>query len=476
MQTHRRTQLDKPKRREKKKHFVIDTSALLHSPNVINSFQDNYVYIPFVVLEELDRFKKKNDETGRNSRATARYLDELRKKGCLTKGVKINKSGKVMVLNNYIPPASNLDMTINDNIILSTAHYVRTESAPLKDVVVVTNDINLRIKADSMGLEAEPFGKRKIKNTSRYRGIKEITISHADFNLYKRNGWVGMEKDFIFKNTLHPNEYLIINSDNGKRALGRYDQKKGRIVRLIGQRSDVFGIRSRSEEQQFAIDALLDDDVKLVSLSGKAGTGKTLLAVAAGLEKIVNDNVYTKLLISRPVEPMGKDIGFLPGDMNEKLAPWMQPIKDNLDFLFDLQKKHAYKSKRKPRKDKKGSQNRELPSQPSGSYDKLTEDGTIQVEALTYIRGRSIPEQFMIIDEAQNLTPHEVKTIVTRAGEGTKIIFTGDTQQIDSPYLDESSNGLSYCFERLKNLSISAHITLEQGERSELAEAGSKYL
>lgn len=384
-----------------------------------------------------------------------------------------------MVLNNYIPPASNLDMKINDNIILSTAHYVRTESAPLKDVVVVTNDINLRIKADSMGLEAEPFGKRKIKNTARYKGMKEITISHSDFNLYKRNGWVGLVSEFVTKNNLHPNEYLTINSDNGKRALGRFDQKKGRIVRLIGQRGDIFGIRPRSEEQQFAIDALLNDEIKLVSLSGKAGTGKTLLAVAAGLEKIVNDNIYTKLLISRPVEPMGKDIGFLPGDMNEKLAPWMQPIKDNLDFLFDLKKKHAYKSKKKPRREKKGSQNREQPSQsaqPSESYDKLIEDGTIQVEALTYIRGRSIPDQFMIIDEAQNLTPHEVKTIVTRAGEGTKIIFTGDTQQIDSPYLDESSNGLSYCFERLKNLSVSAHITLEQGERSELAEAGSKYL
>ncbi|MDD3412381.1 MAG: PhoH family protein [Lachnospiraceae bacterium] len=458
-----------------KKNYVLDTCVLLHDPDSIYSFEDNNVYIPFVVLEELDKFKKNNDETGRNCRQVTRMLDELREKGHLTKGVQLENGGTLIVTRAYTGEGQpDLDMKINDNMILSTAAVLSNRNREVK-TILVTNDINLRVKADANGVEAEAFGKKKTKNNHSdiYSGVAEIEVDAESFIEFKRNGWTEFTIEDAEKLNVFPNQYLILEKEGtGQRTYARYSLKQNRLVKLIDAR-DVFGIHAKSDEQRFALDALLNDEIKLVSLIGKAGTGKTLLAVASGLHKTLDEKIFTKLLVSRPVMPMGKDIGYLPGDLKEKLAPWMQPIHDNLAFLFDLKKRHHQPAAKKS----KGARLHETKTAPTAiTQQSLIDDGTIQVEALTYIRGRSIPEQYMIIDEAQNLTPHEIKTIITRAGEGTKIVLTGDTQQIDSPYLDESSNGLAYCVERMKSLDIVAHVTLTQGERSELAEQGSQLL
>ena len=446
-----------------KKNFVLDTSVLLHDPGCLDSLQDNNIYIPFTVLEELDHFKKNEDDTGRNSRALARRLDKLREQGSLIQGVVLPNGGTIRVTNKYMPP-SGLDIKLNDHKILATAYGLKFEGK--ENVIFLTNDINLRIKADAFDITAERFGKTKLPTKSLYPGVKEIKLPAKVYAEFKRNGWVVAPKEDFY-----PNQYLVITkADTGTTTLGRYTEDT--IVKLIDIRDSLFGIYPKNNEQRFAIDALLNDDIKLVSLIGQAGTGKTLLAVAAGLQKIVHEKNFTKLLVSRPIQPMGKEMGFLPGDINEKMNPWMQPIYDNLEFLFDIEKRHKKPSKkRKTTKDKAPER-----STDNKSYSHLIDSGLIQVEALTYIRGRSIPEQYMIVDESQNLSPHEIKTIITRAGEGTKIIITGDTQQIDSPYLDETSNGLSYAVERMKELELSAHVTLSQGERSPLAEAGSKLL
>jgi PhoH-like ATPase len=459
------------------KNYVLDTCVLLHDPDCINSFEDNHVHIPFVVLEELDKFKKNNDETGRNCRQVTRMLDELRAKGNLTAGIDLDNGGKLWVTNKYTGPGQpHLDMKVNDHMILSTACVLK-ESVFKPEVILVTNDINLRVKADSVGIKAEAFGKRKERQNSLYSGVAELTVDPGSYAEFKRDGWTEFTPSHAKEHSIFPNQYVILEKEDTKQVTyARYDEKKSRLVKLIDARDGVFGINAKSDEQRFAIDALLNDDIKLVSLVGKAGTGKTLLAVAAALSKIVEQRAYSKLLISRPVQPMGKDIGFLPGTMEEKLSPWMQPIHDNLDFLFSLNKRHEKPKADKTKINKKTKDTFYNEEKPESLHKTLLEDGTIQVEALTYIRGRSIPQQFMIIDEAQNLTPHEIKTIVTRAGEGTKIVLTGDTHQIDSPYLDESSNGLAYCVEAMKDTNITAHITLTKGERSELAELGSQLL
>jgi PhoH-like ATPase len=445
------------------KNYVLDTCVLVHSPEALFSFEDNNVYIPFVVLEELDNLKTRDGETGRNARHTTRNLDELRKLGSLARGVKLENGGTLFVIRKASGPGMpDLDMKKNDNKILATA-CVMQAIYPNSQTTLVTNDIALRIKADAVGMKAEHFGKKKVSREQMHSGITEVGVQSELFKEFKKNGHLKSEGNV----PLLDNMYVrLIDEATDKVALARWNKRTGSFKKLIDARDGVFGIRPMSEEQHFAIDALLNEDIKLVTLIGKAGTGKTLLAVAAGLHKTVNEDTYHKLLVSRPVEPMGKDLGFLPGSVDEKLAPWMQPIHDNLEFLFDIHKKTTPK-----KKGKKGEA-----SEPGMSQQSLFDQGILQVEALTYIRGRSIPEQYMIVDEAQNLTPHEIKTIITRAGEGTKIVLTGDTQQIDSPYLDEQSNGLAYCVERMKELGITAHVTLTKGERSELAEAGSQLL
>lgn len=445
------------------KKFVLDTCVLLHDADSIFKFQEHEILIPIVVLEELDKFKKGNDETARNSRQVARYLDELRKEGSLSEGIKLEGGGSISVLQKGYHSVEGLDIAVNDHKILAVA---KTQGA-----VLVTNDINLRVKADSVGVKAEPYGKKKAPLSELYKGISEYAVPRDTFNMFKRAGWI--EK--YDNRDLRPNEYLFLVSDDGaRRTQARYDAKRKRIVKLIDIRDGVFNIRAKNDEQRFAIDALLNDDVKLVSLIGQAGTGKTLIAVAAGLEKMINEQEYSKMLVARPIQPMGKDIGYLPGSIEEKLNPWMQPIYDNLEFIFDLNNRHTHKPKK--RRNKKQQEPVDESAHSGKNYAHLIDSGLLSVEALTYIRGRSIPSQYMIIDEAQNLTPHEVKTIVTRAGEGTKIILTGDCEQIDSPYLDEMTNGLAYAVDKMKEETITAHVTLREGERSELAKVGSQLL
>ncbi|WP_127714679.1 PhoH family protein [Halobacteriovorax sp. HLS] len=435
-----------------KKTFVLDTNVILFDPTSIFQFKDHLVFIPLVVVEEVDRFKKDQNENGRNARHFSRLVDDLRQKGPLSKGVELSNGGTLMisvdkkVKNQY---EDTIDLTINDNLILSSALSLKEEG---DDVYLITKDINLRLKADIFGLNSEDYGKKNISLDEIYHGHRVLEMDETALANFEKNRHLPFED--AEEMDIYPNEYIVIQAkgNDRKRALGRYSLAKKGIVPLIPMREGIWGIYPKNMEQQFALDALLNDEVKLVTLVGKAGTGKTLLAIAAGLEMTINQEKYTRLLVSRPVQPMGKDLGFLPGDVNEKLAPWMQPIFDNMDFLFN--------------------QNRGGGS----SYDDLIEHGLLHVEPLTYIRGRSIPAQYLIVDEAQNLSPHEVKTIITRAGEGTKVILTGDPQQIDSPYLDEINNGLTYCVDRLKTEDIVAHTSLKVGERSALSEAASKLL
>ena len=437
-----------------KKTFVLDTNVILLDPQSIFKFQDNTVFIPLVVIEEVDRFKKDQNENGRNARFFSRIVDDLRKKGSVTKGIELDNGGTLVIsVDRKIKNQEHqniFDLTKNDNLILSSALSLKEEG---NNVHLITKDINLRLKADILGLTAEDYGKKDRMIDEQYSGQSVCEVSGDELTEFEKNRFLFL--DDVEERDIMPNEYLIVQEkgNDRRRALGRYSQTKGGIVPLIPLREGVWGIYPKNMEQQFALDALLNDEVKLVSLVGKAGTGKTLLAIAAGLEMAVSQEKYSRLLVSRPVQPMGRDLGFLPGDVNEKLGPWMQPIFDNMDFLFGQQKGTS-----------------------SSSYDDLINHGLLHIEPLTYIRGRSIPGQYLIVDEAQNLSPHEVKTIVTRAGEGTKIILTGDPQQIDSPYLDEVNNGLSYCVERLKTEGIVAHTILTAGERSALSETASKLL
>ena len=466
------------------KNYVLDTCVLLHDPEALLSFQEHNVYLPLVVIEELDKFKKEENEKGRNARAATRIIDELRVKGPLTKGISLGEDkGTLTVLTKYSGAgALDVDFSINDNKILSTAAVLRQET---ENVVLVSNDINLRVRANIFGIPVEQFGKKKLK-ANLYTGIVEIEIPQQDYALFKQNKTLPIERLRLDPNdNLHANEYikLINEADENKFTYATFVQQTNTIQTIRPMNDSVFGITPKNHEQACALDALMDPDINLVTLIGKAGSGKTLIAIASALEMTLERKEYDKILIARPVQPMGKDIGYLPGSLEEKLAPWMQPVFDNLEFLFYNKKRHGEYESVKKKKDSKKIQKGPnhagpslTPDVPKRDFDFLLENKTIQVEALTYIRGRSIPKQFIIIDEAQNLSPHEVKTIITRAGEGTKIVLTGDTQQIDSPYLDEVSNGLTYAVERMKELPITSHITLFECERSALAEAGTQYL
>ena len=437
-----------------KKIFVLDTNVLLHDPRAIFSFEDNDVIIPIVVIEELDKFKKGIDEIGRNARQVSRILDEYRQKGKLSQGVQLEGGGNLRVELNHqsterLP--DELIATKADNRILATALNLKHDGLP---VILVTKDTNLRIKADALGLRAEDYESDTVTLEELYSGEMELAVEP------------GAIEEFYTKGELqppdpkpHPNQFVLIkNTANpSQTALARYSQQKQALVPILGVKHGVWGVTSRNKQQHFALDLLLNDDIRLVTLVGKAGTGKTLLALAAGLDKTIEARSFQRLVVSRPVFPMGKDIGFLPGDIEEKLRPWMQPIRDNLDFLV-------------------GSSGG--PGRVKGKKDlqSLFDLGMIEVEPLTYIRGRSMPNQYLIVDEAQNLTPHEIKTIITRAGEGTKVVLTGDPYQIDNPYIDSESNGLTFVVERFKEEPIAGHITLIKGERSDLAELAATLL
>lgn len=440
-----------------KKIFVIDTNVILHDPTAILRFEDNEIVLPIAVIEELDRFKKQPEMNGRNAREVSRTLDQLRQEGHLTTGVTLSNGGKLRVSLSdrhtlkELPPELNGDLA--DNSILAVGMQCKHRcQCP---VIVVSKDTNLRIKADALGLNAEDYETDKVDVEELYTGTTEVLIDAEKISEFFQTGSITLDREFL------PNQdvTLVDRVNPSHTALGMVSGKSNTIVPLLAlPKLGVSRIQPRNREQRFALNLLLQDSIKLVTLVGKAGTGKTLLAIAAGLQKVADEKLYTRLLISRPVVPMGKDIGFLPGDINEKLTPWMQPLYDNFDLIFGTQ----------DTKDKPGHWRR--------GHEELIEMGLLQIEPLTYIRGRTIPQQFLIIDEAQNLTPHEVKTIITRAGEGTKVVLTGDPEQIDNPYIDAASNGLTYVVERFKHEPLAGHITLEKGERSSLAERAAALL
>lgn len=437
------------------KNFILDTNVLLHDPQSLFKFQDNSIIIPITVIEEVDRFKKDMNETGRNARMVSRILDALREKGSLASGVAMPGGGTLRVEMFTEKHFKNLPVDLRvdngDNRIIAVAQAVH-DRFPDMVTIFVTKDSNLRIKADAIGLIAEDYESDKVDIQDLYSGTRTIEVAPDEVDRFYGQGWLETPTE------LAPNEFITIvdRANPAHSAICRNDPANARIVPVRKvPKEGIWSLFPRNREQSFALDVLMDDTIKLVTLVGKAGTGKTLLAIAAGLHKTAEENIYNRLLVSRPVFPMGKDLGFLPGDIEEKLTPWMQPIFDNVELLIsghESEKRH------------------------SKGYKELMAMGLLDIEPLTYIRGRSIPNQYLIVDEAQNLTPHEIKTIVTRVGEGTKIVLTGDPYQIDNPYVDSSSNGLTYLVEKFKGQRIAAHVTLTKGERSELAELAANLL
>ncbi len=435
-----------------KKTFVLDTNVLLHDPEALFRFEENEVVIPIWVVEEIDHFKRDVTEIGRNARRASRELDNLRLKGPIAEGVALETGGKLSIsmerVENNLPPT--LMDNKGDNLILGVAIALKNKK---KNVVLVSKDTNLRIKANALGVEAQDYERGKIHFDELYAGWTSIKVDSASLDRLYKERRIPVPQAAP-PDSFHVNEMLHLEADDGtsKSALARFDKDDGIV--LMDDQKPIWGITPRNKEQRFAMDLLLNDRISLITLVGKAGTGKTLLAIAAGLFKVADTQVYKKMLVTRPIFPLGKDIGFLPGELEEKLKPWMQPIFDNLELLLHLTEGGKGKS----------------------PYRELVEHGILQIEALTYIRGRSIPCQYMVVDEAQNLTPHEVKTILTRACEKTKVVLTGDPYQINNPYVDASSNGLTYVAEKFKDHPLAGHITLTKGERSGLAEAAANML
>lgn len=435
------------------KNYVLDTTVLLYDAQAVFGFGDNNVIVPITVIEDIDRFKKELSEIGRNARQTSRILDELRRKGPLPAGVPLPGGGK-LTIKLASPSAMRLlprEFGERRDHILAVALDLKKASPDIPSIVV-TKDVNLRIKGDSFGLLVEDYESEKVDIEELYSGYRDIRVDAKWFDAFVASGRSEPPEE------MYPNEFATIfdESDSSRWKLARYDDESGTLTRITGDGKGNLGrIQPRNREQVFAMDALLNEDIQMVTLVGKAGTGKTLLAVAASLYKTVDENSFNRILVSRPTQPMGKDIGFLPGSVEEKLSPWMYPIADNVEYLMrgDSRGKHQLRG-----------------------FRELVDMGILVIEPLTYIRGRSIHNQYLIIDEAQNLTPHELKTIVTRVGEGTKIVITGDPYQIDNPYIDSSSNGLSYVVERFKKQQIAAHVTLTKGERSMLSELAANLL
>lgn len=430
-----------------KKTFVLDTNVLLHDPEAITKFAKNNVVVPVTVLEELDKMKRLPNDLGKNSRAVFRLLDSLHTLGSgdLHQGVNIANGPTVRIqLEVKSDSLYHFALDINDNRIILAAYLLKEKG---EEVVFVSKDFAARIKAEAIGLEAEDYQNLKYSYDAMYRGIRKLEMSKHDIDVFYKDGSI-VVPDLDCK----PNEYCIMTSIEHSSAVGKYDPANKHIEPLL-KSTNLWGIKPRNVEQKCAIDLLLRDDIKLITLLGQAGTGKTLLALACGLRKVFDEGMYSKILVSRPVVPLGRDIGYLPGTKEEKLFNWMQPIYDNLEFLCDSSGHEANETLRWVMDSKK-----------------------IEMEAVTYIRGRSLPKMYIIIDEAQNLTPHEVKTVISRAGEGTKVILTGDPTQIDNPYLDKDSNGLTYAIGRFSDHKIYGHVFLEKTERSELAALAAEIL
>ena len=437
-----------------KKNYLLDTSVCLTDSESIFKFDNHDIFLPLKVLEEIDKHKKRQDSVGINARKIIRSLDELRMKGNLQKGVRLGKGKGILKVISYetaqeakFPP--DLNKNIPDHIIIATGMAVAAAN-PKRKTIIVSNDINMRVICDSLGLLAQDYTSEEVVNNTEelYDGFSEIL---ADDEIIDR--FYSDEKIFLdevdVEEKLYSNQYLMLSSiaNPKKTCLARFEDHQSPLKKIIHTSIPDWNIKPRNKEQSFAIDMLLDPSIRLVSLIGRAGSGKTLCAIAAGLQQTIgNDSLYSRLIVSRPVQPMGKDIGFLPGTMEEKMLPWLMPIQDNLKFLVG----------------------------DSVSLEMYMQKGKIEIEALTYIRGRSISDAFIVIDEAQNLTRHEIKTIITRIGENTKIVLTGDIEQIDNIYVNETSNGLAHAVESFKDYKIAGHITFRKGERSELATLASK--
>ncbi len=436
----------------KKKIFVLDTNVLLHDPRALFAFADNDVVVPIYVIEEIDNFKKDISELGRNARLVARALDELRGRGNITEGVATDGGGavRVAISAKRLPPEFESSHNADSRILATAAECM--EKTRDRQVIFVTKDVNLRIRAAALGLIVEDYDVERTDISELYSGMAEVTLQGESIDEFYKNGRLALPgPDYP------PNQLVMMRdlTNPSHTALGKVDVDERAFLPLGKFKEGLWGVRPRNKEQHFAVELLMDDNIKLVTLVGKAGTGKTLLAIAAGLQKVTDEGIYQRLLIARPIFPLGRDIGYLPGDVEEKLNPWMQPIFDNVEFLMGLGKAE--------RKQGRG-------------YHELMDMGVLEIEPLTYIRGRSIPNQFMVVDEAQNLTPHEVKTIISRAGDNTKIVLTGDPYQIDNPYVDATNNGLVHTVNRFRQERIFGHITLTKGERSELAELATTLL
>jgi PhoH-like ATPase len=425
-----------------KKFYILDTNVLIHDPLSFTKFEDNTVVIPISVIEELDTFKSAGDERGKSARVVSRRLDEYRTKGKLNVGVKMEGGGTLIVdLDHVQVLPKEFKLLEMDNRILNTAYWYEQKK---HNGTLVTKDINLRLKAEAVGLTAEDYEAGKVKVDELYPGLVDLDTTSANIDKFYKDHVIDCpDKD------LSPNEFVVLHSkeDPKKSAMGRVDPNDTSKLRALGAEPSPWGIRPINKEQRCAMELLLDDSVKLVTLIGAAGTGKTLVTLVCGLQKAVEESVYRKLIVCRPIVPVGKDIGFIPGTKEEKLNTWMGAIYDNLEFVMD--KRH-----------------------PEGAIEKfeyLLQNEKIEIASVTHIRGRSLPKQYMIVDDAQNLTPHEIKTILSRAGEGTKVVVTGDPYQIDNPYLDVASNGLTYIVDRMRGQKIYGHLTFTKTERSQLA-------
>ena len=442
-----------------KKNYVLDTSVCLTDAEVLFKFENSDIFIPLKVLEEVDGHKKRQDSVGANARKFIRILDEFRAKGSLEKGIRIQKGKGILKvvsfadLKNIIFPAD-LDLRHPDHMIIATAKTIQSTSGNRK-TILVSRDINMRVICDSVGILAEDYISENAVTSSEelYTGFIVQPFDDEVIDRYYAGKDIMIDEDDL-QEKLYPNQYVMMvsNANDKKSALAKFRCHHEPLKKVIHRKLPDWKIDARNKEQAFAIDMLMDPEIKIVSLVGRAGSGKTLLAIAAGLQQTIglraDENRYSRLIVSRPVQPLGKDIGFLPGTMEEKMLPWLMPIQDNLKFLM-------------------GDRT---------SLEMYMEKGKIEIEALTYIRGRSISNAFIVIDEAQNLTKHEIKTIITRIGENTKIVLTGDVEQIDNVYVNETSNGLAHAVEKFKEYHIAGHMTFKKGERSELATLASKVL
>jgi len=456
-----------------RKHFVLDTNVLLHNAQSIFKFAEHEVVIPLAVIEELDTFKKNNDETGRNARTVTRALDRLRSQGALFEGVVWNEQGGSIRVARSQPRADfALDLDKADNRILAVAADLHRAG---ERTIFISKDINARVKSDALGIPAEDFEHDHVSADFLHAGyivakvpgeIIDELYDERQLRMDRLAEFKAYTPDGAHEVAIEPvaNQFILLidEFDDHHTGLARILADTGSAIPVTGPRKPVYGIMGRNVQQTMALELLLDDDVKIVTLTGPAGTGKTLLALAAGLHKTLKEERFDKLLTARPIMPLGRDIGYLPGDKDEKLSMWMQPIFDNISYLLSTRGSHVDE-----RPESRTAEQR---------LDQLMATGRVVMEPLTYIRGRSIPHQFMIVDEAQNLSPHEIKTIVSRVGDGTKIVLCGDIFQIDNPYLDAQSNGLAHCIERFKGQRIAGHVSLSKTERSNLASLAAEIL